>query len=152
MSIQSSINQTLGMAAIAAKLSPGLQEFGDKIRTTSAINKTEKELKDITLKGEIGYDTETGEPIANIISDDTDFAHYQALVAQKRELDQKASSFGLKTTDWEEFGPEVIGIDEAQTLEVCGLMQRNNVEALKKAQEFIRDYQFGGKYYGNNKQ
>ena len=152
MSIQSSVNQALATAAIAAKVSPGLQEFGDKIRTTSAISKTEKELKDITLKGQIGYDTKTGEAMANIMSDNTDFARYQTLAAQKRALDQKADSLGLKTTDWKEFGPEVIGMDEAQTLEVRGLMQRNKVEALKKTQETIRDYQFGGKNYGNDKQ
>lgn len=152
MSIQSSINQALGATAIAAKLSPQLQEFGDKIRTTSAINKTEKKLKDITSKGQIGYDTETGEAMANIISDDTDFEHYQALAAQKRALDQKAGSLGLKTTDWKEFGPEVMGMDEAQMLEVRGLMQRNKVDALKKTQEIIRDGQFGGKNYGNDKQ
>ena len=151
MSIQSSINQTLGVAAIATKLSPQLQELGDKIRTTSAINKTEKKLKDITSKGQIGYDTETGEAMANIISDNTDFERYQALAAQKRALDQKAGSLGLKTTDWEEFGPEVMGMDEAQMLEVRGLMQRNKVDALKKTQENIRDYQFGGKNYGNDK-
>lgn len=151
MSIQSSINQALGTAAIAAKLSPGLQEFGDKIRTTSAINKTEKELKDITSKGQIGYDTKTGEAMANIISDDTNFARYQSLAAQKRALDQKAGSLGLKTTDWKEFGPEVMGMDEAQMLEVRGLMQRNKVDALKKTQEIIRDGQFGGKNYGNDK-
>ena len=90
--------------------------------------------------------------MANIISDNTDFERYQALAAQKRALDQKAGSLGLKTTDWEEFGPEVMGMDEAQALEVRGLMQRNKVEALKKTQEIIRDGQFGGKNYGNDKQ
>ena len=152
MNIQSSINQMLGTAAIAAKLSPGLQEIGDKIKTSSAISKTEKKLKDITSKGEIGYDPETGEPMGNIISDDTDFKLYHALAAQKKALDQKAGSLGLKTTDWKEFGPDVMGMDEAQTLEINGLMQRNKVEALKKTREMIRDGQFGGKYYGNDKQ
>ena len=152
MSIQSSINQTLGVAAIATKLSPQLQELGDKVRTSTELNRVERQLKKIASKGQIGYDTKTGETMANIISDKTDFERYQALAAQKRALDQKAGSLGLKTTDWKEFGPEVMGMDEAQTLEVRGLMQRNKVDALKKTQENIRDYQFGGKNYGNDKQ
>lgn len=148
MSIQSSINQALGATAIAAKLSPQLQELGEKIRTNTDISKTEKQLKDVTLSGQIAYNEE-GQPV-NIL-DDSQYEHYQALAAQKRALDQKAGSLGLKTTDWKEFGPDVMTMDEAQQLAARGLLQRDKVEALKKTKEAIRDGQFGGKNYGNDK-
>lgn len=148
MSIQSSINQALGATAIAAKLSPQLQEIGEKVRTNTDISKTEKQLKDVTLSGQIAYNEE-GQPV-NIL-DDSQYEHYQALAAQKRALDQKAGSLGLKTTDWKEFGPDVMTMDEAQQLATRGLLQRDKVEALKKTKEAIRDGQFGGKNYGNDK-
>lgn len=150
MSIQSSINQTLGATAIAAKLSPQLQELGEKIRTNEAIGKTEKKLKDVTLKGQIAYDKD-GQPVGNIL-DDPELEHYQALAAQKRALDTKAGSLGLTTTDWKNFGPDVMSIDEAHSLELQGIIQRNKVEAMKNVKQEMRDYQFGGKNYGSNKQ
>ena len=44
MSIQSSVNQVLGTAAIATKLSPQLQELGEEVRTSSESNRVEKQL------------------------------------------------------------------------------------------------------------
>lgn len=150
MSIQSSINQALGATAIAAKLSPQLQELGEKVRTNTDISKTEKQLKDVTLSGQIAYNEEEGQPV-NIL-DDSQYEHFQALAAQKRALDQKAGALGLKTTDWKEFGPDIMTMDEAQQLAKRGLLQRDKVAALKETKENIKDYQFGGKYYGNDKQ
>ena len=56
MSIQSSINQALGTAAIAAKLSPGLQELGDEVRTNTESKRVENQLKKIGSKGYVDYD------------------------------------------------------------------------------------------------
>ena len=147
MSIQSSINQALGATAIAAKLSPQLQELGEKVRTNTDISKTEKQLKDVTLSGQIAYNEE-GQPV-NIL-DDSQYEHFQALAAQKRALDQKAGALGLKTTDWKEFGPDIMTMDEAQQLAARGLLQRDKVAALKETKENMKDYQFGGMSYGND--
>lgn len=149
MSIQNSINQTLGATAIAAKLSPQLQELGEKIRTNTAIGKTEKQLKDVALSGQTEYNEEEDKYV-NIL-DDAQYERFLAFAAQKRALDQKAVALGLKTTDWKEFGPDVITMDEAQELDARGLLQRNKIDALKKTKEIMRDYQFGGKYYGSDK-
>ena len=61
MSIQSSINQTLGVAAIATKLSPQLQELGEEVRTSSESKRIENQLKKIGSKGYVDYDPKKDE-------------------------------------------------------------------------------------------
>ena len=151
MSIQSSINQALGTAAIATKLSPGLQEFGEEIRTNTESNRVETQLKKVASKGHIDYDPNTNDRYT--ILDDENASKYFALIEKKKMLDKKKSNLGLMPTDWKEFPPrDVITLDEATYAESVGELQRENVERLKEVKNKIRDSQFGGKDYGNDKQ
>ena len=149
MSIQSSINQTLGTAAIATKLSPGLQEFGEEIRTSSESNRIEEQLKKLASKGDVDYDPKKDERLA--VLDDKNAFKYQSLVAKKEMLDSKKMKLGLMPTGWDEFPREVLALDEAADLESMGLVQRVKVESIKEVKKKIRSKQFGGKNYGNNK-
>lgn len=151
MSIQSSINQALGATAIAAKLSPQLQEFGDEVRTNSESARVESQLKKVASKGHTDYDPNTNDRYT--ILDDENAYKYLTLIEKKKMLDKKKSSLGLMPTDWREFPPrDVITLDEAAYSESVGELQRESVERLKEVKNKIRDSQFGGKNYGNNKQ
>ena len=151
MSIQSSINQALGVAAIATKLSPQLQEFGEEIRTSSESNRVEEQLKKLASKGNIDYDPKNDERFA--VLDDQNAFKYLSLVEKKKMLDKKKSNLGLMPTDWREFPPrDVITLDEAAYSESVGELQRVKVERIKEVKNKIRDSQFGGKNYGNDKQ
>ena len=150
MSIQSSINQALGTAAIATKLSPGLQEFGEEIRTSSESNRVEEQLKKVASKGHIDYDPKTNDRYT--ILDDENMFKYLTLVEKKKMLDKKKSNLGLMPTDWKDFPPrDVITLDEAAYSESVGELQRVKVERIKEVKNKIRDSQFGGKNYGNDK-
>ena len=152
MSIQSSINQALGTAAIATKLSPGLQEFGEEIRTSSESNRVEEQLKKVASKGHIDYDTQHPNDRYTILDDENMFK-YLTLVEKKKILDKKKSNLGLMPTDWKDFPPrDVITLDDAVYSESVGELQRESVERLKEVKNKIRDSQFGGKNYGNDKQ
>ena len=152
MSIQSSINQTLGVAAIATKLSPQLQELGEVARTNSESNRVEKQLKKVGSKGYVDYDTQHPDDRYTILDDENMFK-YLTLVEKKKMLDQKKRNLGLMPTDWREFSPrDVITLDEAAELEEIGELQRVKVERIKEVRNNIRDSQFGGKNYGNDKQ
>ena len=140
MSIQSSINQTLGVAAIATKLSPQLQELGDEVRTNTESNRVERQLKKLASKGSIEYDTKTNEPVA--VLDDKNAFKYQSLVAKKKMLDQKKMNLGLKPTDWGEFPSDVLALDEAADLEKRGKLQREKVEKQVKEYDFARPSKF----------
>ena len=151
MSIQSSINQTLGIAAIGAKLSPQLQELGEEVRTSSESARIENQLKKIGSKGYVDYDPKTDERYT--VLDDENAFKYQSLVAKKKMLDKKKMDLGLMPTSWEDFpSREVLALDEAADLEEKGELQRVKVERIKEVKNKIRDSQFGGKNYGNNKQ
>ena len=151
MSIQSSINQALGVAAIGTKLSPQLQEFGEEIRTSSESNRVEEQLKKVASKGYVNYDPKTNDRYT--ILDDENMFKYLTLVEKKKMLDKKKSNLGLMPTDWREFPPrDVITLDEATYSESIGELQREKVEKIKEVRNKIRDSQFGGKNYGNDKQ
>ena len=150
MSIQSSINQTLGVAAIATKLSPQLQELGEEVRTSSESKRVENQLKKIGSKGYVDYDPKTNDRYT--ILDDENMFKYLTLVEKKKMLDKKKSNLGLMPTDWREFPPrDVITLDEAAYSESIGELQREKVEKIKEVRNKIRDSQFGGKNYGNDK-
>ena len=150
MSIQSSINQTLGVAAIATKLSPQLQELGEEVRTSSESKRIENQLKKIGAKGYVNYDPKTNERYT--VLDDKNAFKYQSLVAKKKMLDKKKMDLGLMPTSWGDFpSREVLALDEAADLESMGELQRVKVEAIKEVRNKIRDSQFGGKNYGNDK-
>ena len=150
MSIQSSINQALGTAAIAAKLSPQLQELGDEVRTNTESNRVETQLKKVASKGHIDYDPNTNDRYT--ILDDENSYKYLTLIEKKKMLDKKKSDLGLMPTDWNEFSPrDVITLDEATYSESVGELQRENVERLKEVKKKMRSKQFGGENYGNNK-
>ena len=150
MSIQSSINQTLGVAAIATKLSPGLQELGDEVRTNTESKRVENQLKKIGSKGYVDYDPKTEERYT--VLDDKNAFKYNSLVEKKKMLDKKKSDLGLMPTGWREFPRGALALDEAADLEEMGELQRVKVEAIKEVRNKMRDSQFGGKNYGNNKQ
>ena len=151
MSIQSSINQTLGVAAIATKLSPQLQELGDEVRTSTESNRVENQLKKVASKGHIDYDPKTNDRYT--ILDDENMFKYFSLVEKKKMLDKKKSNLGLMPTDWRDLPPkDVITLDEATYSESIGELQREKVERIKEVRNKIRDSQFGGKNYGNDKQ
>ena len=151
MSIQSSINQALGVAAIGTKLSPQLQELGEEVRTSSESNRVESQLKKVASKGHIDYDPKTNDRYT--ILDDENMFKYLTLVEKKKILDKKKSNLGLMPTDWREFPPrDVITLDEAAYSESVGELQRVKVERIKEVKNKIRDSQFGGKNYGNDKQ
>ena len=151
MSIQSSINQALGVAAIGTKLSPQLQELGEEVRTSSESNRVESQLKKVASKGHIDYDPKTNDRYT--ILDDENMFKYLTLVEKKKILDKKKSNLGLMPTDWREFPPrDVITLDEAAYSESVGELQRVKVERIKEVKNKIRDSQFGGKDYGNDKQ
>ena len=151
MSIQSSINQTLGVAAIATKLSPQLQELGEEVRTSSESARVENQLKKVASKGYVDYDPKTNDRYT--ILDDENMFKYLTLVEKKKMLDKKKSNLGLMPTDWNEFSPrDVITLDEATYSESVGELQREKVERLKEVKKKMRDSQFGGKNYGNDKQ
>lgn len=150
MSIQSSINQTLGVAAIATKLSPQLQELGEEVRTSTASNRVENKLKKLASKGYVDYDPKTNERYT--ILDDKNAFKYESLVEKKKMLDTKKRGLGLMPTGWREFPSGAMALDEAADLEEIGQLQREKVEKLKEVKNKIRDSQFGGKNYGNNKQ
>ena len=153
MSIQNSINQTLGVAAVAAKLSPQLQELGEVARTTSESNRVERQLKKVASKGHIDYDTTSKHDDVYTILDDKDVTKYYSLLAKKEMLDEKKRSLGLRSTDWKELPPrDVLTYEDAADLEEKGDLQRINVERLKEIRNKVREYQFGGKNYGNDKQ
>lgn len=149
MSIQSSINQTLGVAAIATKLSPGLQELGDVVRTNTESSRVENQLKKLASKGYVDYDPKTDERIA--VLDDKDAFKYESLIAKKKMLDSKKRDLGLMSTGWREFPSDVLALDEAAELESAGELQREKVERIKEVKNKIRSKQFGGENYGNNK-
>lgn len=149
MSIQSSINQTLGATAIATKLSPELQEIGEKIRTEGKLHKTEKKIEKILNEGQPTWSTESGEPTGKIL-DEKQIDAYKLLKSQQREQYYKGLGLGANV-DFKDFGPEPMSYDEAQQAEFMGLIQRNKVEAMKNAKQELRDWTFGGKYYGNDK-
>lgn len=150
MSIQSSINQTLGVAAIATKLSPQLQELGEEVRTSSESKRVESQLKKVASKGHIDYDPKTDERYA--VLDDKNAFKYQSLVEKKKMLDSKKMNLGLMPTGWHEFPSGALALDEAAELESVGELQRVKVERIKEVRNNIRDSQFGGKNYGNDKQ
>lgn len=150
MSIQSSINQTLGATAIATKLYPELQEIGERIRTERNLHKTEGQIEKILSKGQPTWSTESGEPTGKIL-DENQIDTYDLLKKQQREQYYKALGLGANV-DFKDFGPAPIGWEEAQQAEAMGLIQRNKVEAMKSAKQELRDWTFGGKYYGNDKQ
>lgn len=150
MSIQSSINQTLGATAIAAKLSPQLQEFGEKIRTEDALHRTEGKIKKILHEGTPTWSTETGEHTGQIL-EDNQLGAYGILRKQQREQYYKALGLGANV-NFEDFGSEPMSWNEAQQEEYMGLIQRDGVEDLKRTKEIMRDYQFGGIYYGDDEQ
>ena len=150
MSIQSSINQALGATAIAAKLSPQLQELGEEVRTNTESNRVESQLKKVASQGHIDYDPNTNDRYT--ILDDENMFKYLTLVEKKKMLDKKKSNLGLMPTDWREFPPrDVITLDEATYSESIGELQREKVEKIKEVKNKIRDSQFGGKNYGNDK-
>lgn len=150
MSIQSDINQVLGTAAIATKLSPQLQELGEEVRTKTESNRVEKQLKKLASKGYVNYDPKTNERYT--ILDDKNAFKYESLVEKKKMLDTKKRGLGLMPTGWREFPNAAMALDEAADLESIGELQRVNVERLKEVKNKIRDSQFGGENYGNNKQ
>ena len=151
MSIQSSINQALGTAAIGTKLSPQLQELGEEVRTSSESKRIENQLKKIGSKGYVDYDPKTDERYT--VLDDKNAFKYQSLVAKKKMLDKKKMDLGLMPTSWGDFpSREVLALDEAADLEEMGELQRVKVERIKEVKNKIRDSQFGGKDYGNDKQ
>ena len=150
MSIQSSINQALGATAIAAKLSPQLQEFGEEVRTNTESNRVESQLKKVASQGHIDYDPKTNDRYT--ILDDENMFKYFTLIEKKKMLDKKKSNLGLMPTDWREFPPrDVITLDEATYSESIGELQREKVEKIKEVRNKIRDSQFGGKNYGSDK-
>ena len=150
MSIQSNINQALGVAAIGTKLSPQLQELGEEVRTNSESNRVESQLKKVASKGYVDYDPKTNDHYT--ILDDENMFKYLTLVEKKKMLDKKKSNLGLMPTDWGEFPPrDVITLDEAAYSESVGELQRVKVERIKEVKNKIRDSQFGGKNYGNDK-
>ena len=68
-------------------------------------------------------------------------------------LEKKKMDLGLMPTSWGDFpSREVLALDEAADLESMGELQRVKVERIKKVKNKIRDSQFGGKDYGNDKQ
>ena len=73
-------------------------------------------------------------------------------VEKKKMLDKKKSGLGLMPTGWREFPRGALALDEAADLEEMGELQRVKVEAIKEVRNKMRDSQFGGKNYGNNKQ
>ena len=152
MSIQSSVNQALGTAAIAAKLSPTLQELGEEVRVKTESNKVDNQLKKLASKGYVDYDPKTNERYT--VLDDTKKAFkYSALINKKGMLDEKKIGLGLTPSGWVDFPPrEVLALDEAEELESIGELQREKVEKLKEVKKKMRSSQFGGENYGNNKQ
>ena len=151
MSIQSNINQALGVAAIGTKLSPQLQELGEEVRTNTESARVESQLKKLASKGYVDYDPKTNDRYT--ILDDENAFKYLSLVEKKKMLDKKKRDLGLLPTDWREFPPrDVITLDEATYSESVGELQREKVEKIKEVRNKIRDSQFGGKNYGNNKQ
>ena len=150
MSIQSSINQTLGVAAIAAKLSPQLQELGDEVRTNTESTRVENQLKKLASKGDVDYDPKTDERFA--VLDDEKAFKYLSLVEKKKMLDKKKRNLGLRPTGWNEFPGDALALDEAADLESKGELQRVKVERIKEVKNKMRNSQFGGKNYGNDKQ
>ena len=151
MSIQSSVNQTLGVAAIATKLSPQLQELGDEVRTSTESNRVESQLKKLASKSYYtDYDPKTGAQVA--VLDDEDAFKYLSLVEKKKMLNKKKMDLGLTPTGWDEFPSEALAPDEAADLEEMGKLQRVKVERIKEVKKKIRDSQFGGENYGNDKQ
>ena len=150
MSIQSSINQTLGVAAIATKLSPQLQELGDEVRTSSESARVEKQLKKLASKGYVDYDPKKGDRLA--VLDEKNAFKYQSLVEKKKMLDSKKMKLGLRPTGWNKFPGDALALDEAADLESVGELQREKVERLKEVKKKMRSKQFGGENYGNDKQ
>ena len=150
MSIQSSINQTLGVAAIATKLSPQLQELGDEVRTSTESNRVERQLKKIASKGYVDYDPKNDERY--IVLDHKNAFKYDSLVGKKRMLDKKKRALGLTPIGFRELPGNSLALDEAADLEEAGELQRVKVERIKEVKNKIRDSQFGGKNYGNDKQ
>ena len=67
-------------------------------------------------------------------------------------LDSKKMKLGLRPTGWNEFPGDALALDEAADLESIGELQREKVERIKKVRNKMRDSQFGGKNYGNDKQ
>ena len=152
MSIQSSINQTLGVAAIATKLSPQLQELGEEVRTNTESARVENQLKKVASKGYIDYDPKHPNDRYTILDDENMFK-YLTLIEKKKMLDKKKSDLGLMPTDWRDFPPrDIITLDEATYSESVGELQRVKVERIKEVRNKMRDSQFGGKNYGNDKQ
>ena len=151
MSIQSSVNQVLGTAAIATKLSPQLQELGEEVRTSSESKRVENQLKKIASKGYVDYDTKNPDDRYAVLDDKNAFK-YQSLVEKKKMLDKKKMNLGLMPTGWREFPSDTLALDEAAELEEIGELQRVKVERIKEVRNNIRDSQFGGKNYGNDKQ
>ena len=151
MSIQSSINQTLGVAAIATKLSPQLQELGEEVRTSTESKRVENQLKKIGSKGYVDYDPKRPDDRYMVLDNKNAFK-YQSLVGKKKMLDSKKMNLGLMPTGWREFPSDTLALDEAAELEEIGELQRVKVERIKEVRNNIRDSQFGGKNYGNDKQ
>ena len=81
MSIQSSINQALGTAAIGTKLSPQLQELGEEVRTSSESARVENQLKKVASKGYVDYDPKNNR---YTILDDENAFKYLTLVEKKK--------------------------------------------------------------------
>ena len=150
MSIQSSVNQVLGTAAIATKLSPQLQELGEEVRTSTESNRVERQLKKLASKGYVDYDTKRPDDRYMVLDDKNAFK-YQSLVEKKKMLDKKKMNLGLMPTGWREFPSDTLALDEAAELEEIGELQRVKVERIKEVRNKMRDSQFGGKDYGNNK-
>ena len=151
MSIQSSVNQVLGTAAIATKLSPQLQELGEEVRTNTESKRVENQLKKIASKGYVDYDTKHPDDRYMVLDDKNAFK-YQSLVRKKKILDSKKMNLGLMPTGWREFPRDTLALDEAAELEEIGELQRVKVERIKEVKNKMRDSQFGGKNYGNDKQ
>ena len=150
MSIQSNINQALGVAAIGTKLSPQLQELGEEVRTNTESARVESQLKKLASKGYVDYDPKTNDRYT--ILDDENAFKYLSLVEKKKMLDKKKRDLGLMSTGWRELPRDALALDEAADLESIGELQREKVEKIKEVRNKIRDSQFGGKNYGNNKQ
>lgn len=87
-----------------------------------------------------------------MVLNDKNAFKYQSLVGKKKMLDSKKRNLGLMPTGWREFPRETLALDEAAELEEAGELQRVKVERIKEVKNKIRDSQFGGKDYGNDKQ
>ncbi len=150
MSIQNSVNQVLGTAAIATKLSPQLQELGEEVRTSTESNRVDKQLKKLASKGYVDYDPEKKDRY--IVLDSKNMFKYDSLIEKKRMLNNKKRALGLVPTYFRELPSHTLGPDEAADLEEEGILQRESVERLKEVKNKMRDSQFGGKNYGKDKQ